>query len=263
MNRTDAAATLLAALRDGSTEAFSALERELAPNAFIMAPQRDEASGRDAVLESLRAAQAAGTFAAAKEWEGPKEEERGVRLTAKTPGGLFPGITWLLTFDPEGQIAKILESRLRAGPQPPQPLRLTEAMKAAVNGAMDNGTPTILGYSGEDGKPHLSFRGTTQAFSDDQLAVWARYEDAGLPTAVQKNPYVSVVYYAKGQGNLIFEGRARIESDPVLRDRIFDNSSVLEQRADPERNGVAIVIDVDKVTGRLAGERLNMARTAG
>jgi hypothetical protein len=262
MNRKDAAATLMAALRDGSTQAFEALERELAPNAFIMAPQREEARGREAVLESLKAAQAAGTFAAAQEWEGPSEEERGVRLTAKTPAGLFPGITWLLTFDPEGQIEKILESRLRAVPQPPQPLRLSQAIKAAVDGAMDNGTPAILGYTGEDGKPHLSFRGTTQAFSDDQLAVWARYEDAGLPSAIRENPHVSVVYYARGQGNLIFEGRARIEPDPHLRDRIFDKSSVLEQRADPERNGVAIVIDLDKVTGRMAGERVNMARTA-
>jgi hypothetical protein len=36
---------------------------------------------------------------------------------------------------------------------------------------------------------------------------------------------------------------------------------VVEKRSDPERKGVAIIIDVDKVTGRLGGERVNMART--
>src|SRR5579884_3157328 len=177
MKRKDAAATLLAALRDGNPEAFEALKRELAPNAFIMAPQREEATGREAVAESLKAAQAAGTFKAAQDWEGPTEEERGLRLTAKTPGGPFPGLTWLLTFDPEGQIDKILESRLRPVPQPPSPLKLTDAIKQAINGAMDNGTPAVLSYVSEDGTPRLSFRGTMQAYSDDQLAVWARYED--------------------------------------------------------------------------------------
>ena len=51
-----------------------------------------------------------------------------------------------------------------------------------------------------------------------------------------------MVYYAQGSGNLIFEGRAHIE------------------HADPERKGVAIIIDLDKVTGRIGGERMNMAR---
>jgi hypothetical protein len=127
---------------------------------------------------------------------------------------------------------------------------------------MDNGTPTVLGYVNEQGEPRLSFRGTTQAYSEHQLAVWARYEDAGLPTAIQKNPHVSVVYYARGSGNLIFEGRAHIDNGSAVRDHVFDHSPVVEQRADPERRGVAIVIDVDKLTGRLGGERVNMARSA-
>ena len=256
MDKHQSANTLLAALKAGTPEAFDAAAPALAPDAFIMAPVRGEATGRHAVIENLKEAQPAGVA----EWEGPTDEPRGVRITARTPGGQFPGVTWLLTFGPEGLIERILESRLRAAPSTPNPLRITEAMAAAINGAMDNGTPTVLGYVNEQGQPRLSFRGTTQAYSDDQLAVWARYEDAGLPTAIQKNPQVSVVYYARGAGNLIFEGRAHIVSEPAVRDLVFDHSPVVEQRADPERRGVAIIIDVDKVSGRLAGERVNMAR---
>jgi hypothetical protein len=133
-------------------------------------------------------------------------------------------------------------------------------MAAAHGQQSDKGAPTVLGYVKEQGQPRLSFRGTTQVYSEHQLALWARYEDAGLPTGIQKNPQVSVVYYARGSGNLIFEGRAHIENAPAVRDHVFEHSPVVEQRADPERRGVAIVIDVDKVNGRLGGERVNMAR---
>jgi hypothetical protein len=256
MDKHESASTLLAALKAGTPEAFDSAAPALAPNAFIMAPVRGEATGREDVVQNLKGAQPA----VVTEWEGPSEEPRGARITARTPNGQFPGITWLLTFDAQGQIAQVLESRLRAAPSKPEALRITEAMAAAVNGAMDHGTPTVLGYVGEDGQPRLSFRGTTQAYSDDQLAVWARYEDAGLPTAIQKNPRVSIVYYAQGSGNLIFEGRAHVETAPSVHDTVFEHSPVVEQRADPERKGVAILIDVDKVTGRLAGQRVNMAR---
>ncbi|MBV9601533.1 MAG: peptidyl-prolyl cis-trans isomerase [Chloroflexi bacterium] len=258
MDKHESANKLLAALKTGTPEAFDAVASALAPNVFMMAPVRGEATGPEAVIQNLEAAHLEGVA----EWEGPTEEPRGVRITAKTPGGQFPGMTWLMTFDPQGQIAQVLESRLRAAPSKPDPLRITEAMATAVNGAMDNGTPIVLGYVNEEGQPRLSFRGTTQAYSEDQLAVWARYEDAGLPTAIQKNPHVSVVYYARGSGNLIFEGRAHVDSNPTVRDHVFDHSPVVEQRADPERRGVAIIIDVDKVTGRLGGERVNMARRA-
>jgi hypothetical protein len=258
MDKHESASKLLVALEAGTAEAFDALAPALAPDAFIMAPVRGEATGRAAVIQNLTEAQPAGVA----EWEGPTQEPRGARITARTPGGPFPGITWLLTFDSEGRIAQVLESRLRPAPAKPDPLRITEAMAAAVNGAMDGGAPTVLGYVNEQGQPRLSFRGTTQAYSEDQLAVWARYEDAGLPTAIQKNPHVSVVYYARGSGNLIFEGRAHIDGEPAVRDQVFDHSPVVEQRADPERNGVAIIVDVDRVTGRLGGERVNMARTA-
>jgi hypothetical protein len=258
MDRYESAGKLLAALKTGTPDEFDAVAPALAPNAFIMAPVRGEATGREAVIQNLKSAQPAGMA----QWEGPTEDPRGVRITGRTPGGPFPGVTWLLTFDPDGQIAQILESRLRAVPSKPDPLRITESMAAAINGAMDDGTPTVLGYVSEQCQPRLSFRGTTQAYSEDQLAVWARYEDAGLPTAIQTNPHVSVVYYARGSGNLIFEGRAHIDYGQTVRDHVFDHSPVVEQRADPERKGVAIIIDVDKVTGRLGGERVNMARTA-
>src|SRR5690349_11870582 len=108
MNQQESSSKLLAALKAGTPEAVDALAPDLAPDAFIMAPVRGEATGREAWIQNLQEAPPTGVT----EWEGPTEEPLGVRITARTPGGSFPGLTWLLTFDTEGHIAQVLESRL-------------------------------------------------------------------------------------------------------------------------------------------------------
>ena len=48
-----------------------------------------------------------------------------------------------------------------------------------------------------------------------------------------------------------FHGRARITTDEAERERVFENAPEREQKSDPERKGVAIVIDLAKVGGVL------------
>ncbi|MDP6605680.1 MAG: hypothetical protein QF664_05420 [Dehalococcoidia bacterium] len=62
-------------------------------------------------------------------------------------------------------------------------IELTDEMSDALAGALVNRTPVIFSYASADGQPQISFRGTAQVFSNDQLAVWARNPDAGLPHA--------------------------------------------------------------------------------
>ena len=50
---------------------------------------------------------------------------------------------------------------------------------------------------------------------------------------------------------LQFQGRARIASDTAERNRVFENSPEREQKSDPERKGIAIIIDLDTVAGVL------------
>src|SRR5581483_11544133 len=54
------------------------------------------------------------------------------------------------------------------------PLALTDEIKTAVAGAFDNGTPIVVAYVDAEGVPHLSLRGSTQPYSDTQLAMWIR-----------------------------------------------------------------------------------------
>ena len=61
---------------------------------------------------------------------------------------------------------------------------------------------------------------------------------------------------------LQIQGRGRVDDDPHVRDVVFDNSPEREQSIDPDRLGVAVVVDVDHVQGRLADGPVNMSRDA-
>jgi hypothetical protein len=144
------------------------------------------------------------------------------------------------------------------------PLDLTGDVAAAVDGAAARGSALVLGYVGDDGFPAISFRGSTQVRGPQQLAVWARKRDDGLARVIAERPQVSLLYYAAdgpGPKYLSFQGRARVE--PSANDEVYEGMIEGEQRQDPERNGVAVVIDVDSVNGFGADGPFRMEREAG
>jgi hypothetical protein len=127
------------------------------------------------------------------------------------------------------------------------PVELTDEMKTRIDGAFENRTPIIVAYVDAEGAPHLSFRGTTQTVGDDQLAIWARNPDGGLPTAIVHNPRVALLYRDPSAGrSMRMSGRARLA--PELNQTVYDRSHERERARDPDRRGVAIVIELDHVT---------------
>lgn len=149
----------------------------------------------------------------------------------------------------------------------PMELTLTDEIKALVSGALDAGNPMVLAAVDPAGKPLLSFRGSTVPFSDTQLSFWARNAGGGTLEAIRQNPHVALMYRSATVPMLQFAGRARITADPAERERAFTLSSAVEQERDPERQGVAVIVDLDAVNGVLGfGEAgpifCNMARQA-
>src|SRR5690606_14488523 len=53
-------------------------------------------------------------------------------------------------------------------------IQLTDEMKTAINNALVDGVPIIISSVDATGQPSISLRGSTQAFSDSQLAIWVR-----------------------------------------------------------------------------------------
>jgi Pyridoxamine 5'-phosphate oxidase len=218
------------------------------------------AEGTEAVIALLGEPRIAGLAAGAR-WSEPSASGDRVSVTL-TPSGPAPfgGLDVVFVFA-GSKIARVEQQVLPAAPPEPVGLRLTDHIKNAINGALDNGTPMQIAYCDDGGEIRLSFRGTIQAYGDDQLALWARDPEGGLPRNIAGRPRVTLLYHDPAtRTTYSFYGRARAEHDPAARTRIFDSSPPREQQMDFRRRGIAIVVDLDKVEGRDPGGRFLMLR---
>jgi hypothetical protein len=142
-------------------------------------------------------------------------------------------------------------------------LKLTSEIQHAVNTAFGTGKPLAVAYVDERGAPQLSYRGSTQAYSDSQLAIWVRNPEGGMLAAVRKNPAVSLIYGnfdPNNRGFMTFRGRAHVENGADARRLVYERAHEIERSRDPERKGVPLIIDLDSVEGFFGGARLEMKR---
>jgi hypothetical protein len=140
-------------------------------------------------------------------------------------------------------------------------LELTGDIAAAINGAGEAGTAIVIAYVDAQGAPSMSYRGSTQVYSPHQVAVWARNPNEGLAVAVKERPLVSLMYLNRqtpGPYFLSIKGRARV--DPEANQQVYDNMMKGERDRDPDRKGVAVVVDVDTVDGRGADGGFHLER---
>lgn len=250
--------TTAVSVRDAPS--LAALEKVLADEATVVGIV-GAASGKGRVIAAL-ADPAASRLLAAATWDEPELGNGSAGVTATLPPGTaFSAMRLVITLDAEGRIARV-EQQLRPGPPlPPTSLALTPAMKEAVNGALANGTPVMVAYVDANGQPHLSPRGTAQAFSEDQLALWNRDPQGGMTRGIAANPKVALYYRdPKARTTYQFAGRARVTTDPEERTRIYENSPEIERNLDASRFGVAVIVDLDVVEGGSPAGRVRMER---
>ncbi len=129
-------------------------------------------------------------------------------------------------------------------------ISLSDEIKKRLARALTDGHPIVVAYVNTDGNPFLSFYGSVHAYSDSQLALWIRNPEAEILEAIRKKPEVGLIY-----GDLSSRiycwmyGRAAVTSDAEARRKIFDGMHELERKQDPERKGVAVLIELDSVHG--------------
>jgi hypothetical protein len=222
------------------------------------------ATGREQVLAALASPRFPGLFTDAQ-WSGPVASDAAVEMRAElSPGRVYGAVTLVVARDDEGAITEVLQEVVPAPPPLAAPVVLTEDVKAVIGGALANGTPVVVAYVDADGAPHVSLRGSVQAFGDDRLAIWVRDPAGGLPRAIPGNPRVALFYRdPTTRTTLQFAGRARIDDDPAVRDVVYTTTPELERDTDPRRRGVAVVVELDSVTGVTPGGRFRMERRVG
>ena len=142
-------------------------------------------------------------------------------------------------------------------------LSLSEDMQRAVNTAFETLKPIVVSYVDENGAPQLSFRGSTQAYSDTQLAIWVRNPEGRILESVEKNPAIALLYGSfepTARAFMIFRGRARVDGNDAVRRHVYEHAHAFERDKDKDRKGSALIIDLDSVEGFFGGAQLKMRR---
>jgi hypothetical protein len=152
----------------------------------------------------------------------------------------------------------------REGPTVATGIDLSGEIAERVDSALANGKALAVSYVDGDNRPRMSLRGSTHVHGPDQLALWVRHAEGGLAGAIAANPAVALLYRDAGtRTTYVFSGRARVAGDEATRDAVFRASPQVEQDHDPDRLGVAVLVDLDSVTGgTVGGAQVAMTRCA-
>jgi putative heme iron utilization protein len=109
----------------------------------------------------------------------------------------------------------------------------------------------VLASADAEGRPRQSFRGSLQTFSDDQVGFWARNAEGSTMSNIAANPNVSMIMRNPDTRVVLqLAGRARL-AEGAERDQVFANAPEIEQRADPEKKGAGVIVDLNRVEGFL------------
>jgi hypothetical protein len=121
-------------------------------------------------------------------------------------------------------------------------------MQERLANAYADRAPCIVATADPSGSPDLSYRGSVIALDERRLAFWERSAGPSRAHLQQQNPRVCVLYrFADGSRYWRFYGKASLLDRGEERERIYSLIPAAEQSKDPERKGLAVVVEVDLV----------------
>ncbi|MFZ9298610.1 MAG: pyridoxamine 5'-phosphate oxidase family protein [Hylemonella sp.] len=127
---------------------------------------------------------------------------------------------------------------------------IPEVVRSRIDRALVERHPILLACVSPDGQPILSFRGSVQCHGDDALAVWIRNPDGLLLRSIQANPRVALMYRDEdAKATYQFQGRARLDASPAVREALFEKMPQAERNHDPQRKGAVMVVELDRIEG--------------
>ena len=241
----DTADGLRVAVSDGKAAALQAL---LHPDVRLMALGKT-LEGAAAVLHELLGDDARAAWSALQ-WRAAIAVGDAWRLVGERASGTRDrGLVVTLALR-DGLVHTLQLQRVPPPPPPATKLRLPAEIRQAIDSALVGKRPMLLAHVGPDGQPVQSFRGSTQVFADDQLAMWVRNPYGDFIRAITLNPRVALMLRNEEQRSTYqFQGRARVCSDEAVHQQVFARSPQAERAHDFAMLGVAVLIDLDRVEG--------------
>jgi predicted pyridoxine 5'-phosphate oxidase superfamily flavin-nucleotide-binding protein len=142
-------------------------------------------------------------------------------------------------------------------------IKLTEQIRDALNSALADGTPCLVGTATKDGHPQISPKGSVIVFDDDTLAYWERSNRSSL-NRLNENPHVAIYYRNPAKvkdfraGIIRFFGDAKLVTSGADRDKVWELIPEAERKPDPEKKGAAVMVrlsSVEEISGNVVMKR--------
>jgi predicted pyridoxine 5'-phosphate oxidase superfamily flavin-nucleotide-binding protein len=127
-----------------------------------------------------------------------------------------------------------------------------------INNSLSDGYPCFLGTASASGEPQISMKGSVIAYDSETLAYWERAKRSAMQN-IKENPKV-VIFYRNTEKRLNwrFQGTAEIVESDRVRDDVMNRIPRAELDRDPERVGVAVLVNIYRIT-ELSGNILQQA----
>lgn len=165
----------------------------------------------------------------------PGTNDRGIALTMAISGG---------------KVSRVTQQNLAMPPRPGSPMVMDAALRERFDTSLATKNPMSFSYVDQNGRPHLSLRGSLRTFGEDRLAMWARSADSGVAMAVEANPNVAMLYRdEEKRATYQLSGRAHVVKDEATRLAIYNAMPKVERDHDFAMLGAAIIIELDLVEG--------------
>jgi predicted pyridoxine 5'-phosphate oxidase superfamily flavin-nucleotide-binding protein len=130
-------------------------------------------------------------------------------------------------------------------------------MAEAINSALAEGNACLVGTASAGGMPDIAFKGSVMVWDADHLAFWERSNGQTLRN-LEENPHACVLYRSTTRGVAWrFYGGAAVHRSGEQRDAVMARTVQAELDRDPERQGAAILIRVDRI---VAGRQVLQSR---
>ena len=236
----DAAARFLASAKSGDL-ATDLLTEDVGFDALNV-----HLRGRDAVVERFTKGPGAGAYAEAQ-WATPEDKAGAVRAVGTLPNGA----RLILTLHGAGGKISLVQQQMQPGaPRPATALKIPAELRTRIDNALMERHPILISYVDETGQPNVTFRGSTQVFSDTQLAIWVRNAGGKMLRSIAKNPKVALMYRDEdSKSTYIMQGHAHIDESEAARKRVYDAMAQVERDHDFAHLGIAMIIDLDLLEG--------------